>query len=63
MNRTLKEAAQPPRKRLNTLCGLTPFEPVCKARTGESHRFRPDPIHLTLGLNTESGCGWEEHLV
>jgi hypothetical protein len=39
-------------KRLNTLCGLTPFEAVCKAWAGESHRFRRDPIHLTLGLNT-----------
>ena len=39
-------------KRLNTLCGLTPFEAVCKAWAGESHRFRRDPIHLNLGLNS-----------
>jgi hypothetical protein len=50
-------------KRLNTLCGLTPFEAVCKAWARESHRFRRDPIHWTLGLNTWSGCGREEHLV
>ena len=39
-------------KRLKTLCGLTPFEAICKAWAGEPHRFRRDPIHLTAGLNT-----------
>jgi hypothetical protein len=41
-------------KRLKTLCGLTPFEAICKAWAGEPHRFRRDPIHLTAGLKTPS---------
>jgi hypothetical protein len=39
-------------KRLKTLRGLTPFETISKAWAGEPRRFRPEPIHLTSGLNT-----------
>ena len=39
-------------KRLKTLCGLTPYEAICKVWTEEPNRFRLDPIHLTSGLNT-----------
>jgi transposase InsO family protein len=39
-------------KRLKTLCGLTPYEAICKAWADEPVRFKLDPIHLTSGLNT-----------
>ncbi|EED67071.1 Integrase catalytic region [Comamonas testosteroni KF-1] len=38
--------------RLKTLKRLTPYEFICKQRTSEPERFRMDPIHLMLGLNT-----------
>jgi transposase-like protein len=39
-------------KRLKTLCGLTPYEFVCASWQKEPDRFRLDPYHHTLGLNT-----------
>lgn len=39
-------------KRLKTLRGLTPYEYVCKIWTKEPKRFKIDPTHHTLGLNT-----------
>ena len=39
-------------RRLKTLGGLTPYEFVCKAWTSQPDRFKLDPIHQTLGLNT-----------
>jgi transposase InsO family protein len=39
-------------KRLKTLCGLTPYEAICRAWSNDPDRFRLDPIHLTSGLNT-----------
>jgi transposase InsO family protein len=38
-------------RRLKTLCGLTPYEFVCKTWTEQPERFTRDPTHLTLGLN------------
>jgi hypothetical protein len=39
-------------RRLKTLHGLTPFEAICKAWADQPHRFRSNPHHETLGLNT-----------
>jgi transposase len=39
-------------RRLKSLKGLTPFECICKTWTKEPQRFRLDPTHQTLGLNT-----------
>lgn len=39
-------------KRLKTLRGLTPYEFVCASWQKEPDRFRLDPRHHTLGLNT-----------
>jgi len=39
-------------KRLKTLKGLTPDEYICKRWTENPDRFRLDPIHHKLGLNT-----------
>jgi transposase InsO family protein len=38
--------------RLKTLRGLTPYQAICKAWAETPDRFRLDPVHLTLGLNT-----------
>ena len=39
-------------KRLKTLRGLTPYEHICKVWTMQPNRFRLDPLHHTVGLNT-----------
>jgi transposase len=39
-------------KRLKTLRGLTPYEHICKVWTEQPKRFRLNPLHHTLGLNT-----------
>jgi transposase InsO family protein len=39
-------------KRLKTLRGLTPYEHICKVWTAEPKRFRLNPLHHTVGLNT-----------
>jgi transposase InsO family protein len=39
-------------RRLKTLQGLTPYEAICKAWADQPHRFRSDPHHETLGLNS-----------
>ena len=39
-------------RRLKTLKGLTPYEFVCKTWTKEPERFKINPIHRTVGLNT-----------
>jgi transposase-like protein len=39
-------------RRLKTLKGLTPYEFICKQWTDEPERFKIDPIHQILGLNT-----------
>ena len=39
-------------KRLKTLKGLTPYEHVCKIWTMQPDRFRLNPLHHTVGLNT-----------
>ena len=39
-------------KRLKMLRGLTPYEFICKRWTENPDRFRLDPIHHKLGLNT-----------
>jgi transposase-like protein len=39
-------------KRLKTLRGLTPYENICKVWTTQPNRFRLNPLHHTLGLNT-----------
>ena len=39
-------------RRLKTLKGLTPYEFICKQWTDEPERFKMDPIHQILGLNT-----------
>jgi transposase-like protein len=39
-------------KRLKTLRGLTPYEYICKIWTIEPKRFRLNPLHHTVGLNT-----------
>src|SRR5215216_2613117 len=39
-------------RRLKTLRGLTPYEFICKTWTDQPHRFRVNPTHLTLGLNS-----------
>jgi transposase-like protein len=39
-------------KRLKTLKGLTPYEHICKVWTTQPNRFRLDPLHHTVGLNT-----------
>jgi IS30 family transposase len=39
-------------KRLKTLKDLTPYEHVCKIWTTQPDRFRLNPLHQTLGLNT-----------
>ena len=38
--------------RLKTLCGLTPYEYICKIWTSEPGRFILDPTHQLPGLNT-----------
>lgn len=38
-------------KRLKTLRGLMPYEPICKAWAEQPERFSPQPDHLTSGLN------------
>jgi transposase InsO family protein len=38
-------------RRLKTLRGLTPFEAICKAWTGEPHRFKLNPLHQLPGPN------------
>ena len=46
-------------RRLKALRGLTPYEFTCQAWTREPERFRIDPSHHILELNTCSvpGCG------
>ena len=39
-------------KRLKTLKGLTPYKFICANPQREPHRFRLDPRHHSLGLNT-----------
>ena len=39
-------------KRLKILRGLTPYEQICKVWTTQPKRFRLNPLHHTLGLNT-----------
>jgi len=39
-------------RRLKTLKGLTPYEYVCQRWEREPERFRLNPIHHTVGLNT-----------
>jgi hypothetical protein len=39
-------------KRLKTLRGLTPYEYICKVWTTQPNRFRLNPFHHTVGLNT-----------
>lgn len=39
-------------KRLKTLKGLTPYEFIVKQWTIQPHRFKFDPSHQLLGLNT-----------
>jgi len=39
-------------RRFKMLCGLTPYEYICKICTSESERFIPGPIHPMPGLNT-----------
>jgi transposase InsO family protein len=39
-------------KRLKTLRGLTPYEHICKTWTTQPKRFRLNPLHHTVGLNT-----------
>jgi len=39
-------------KRLKTLKGLTPYEYVCKIWTKEPERFRINPLHHIVGLNS-----------
>lgn len=39
-------------RRLKTLKGLTPYEYVCKVWMTEPERFRINPFHHTVGLNT-----------
>ena len=39
-------------KRLKTLKGLTPYEFICASWQREPHRFRLDPHHHSLGLNS-----------
>jgi len=39
-------------KRLKTLKGLTPHEYICKIGTKEPKRFKLNPKHHRIGLNT-----------
>ena len=39
-------------RRLKALRGLTPYEFICQTWTREPDRFRIDPSHHTMGLNT-----------
>ena len=39
-------------RRLKTLNGLTPYEYICKIWTSEPERFKLNPTHQILGLNT-----------
>ena len=39
-------------RRLKTLKGLTPYEFICKCWTSQTKRFKLDPHHQMLGLNT-----------
>jgi hypothetical protein len=39
-------------RRLKTLNGLTPHEYICNCWTQTPDRFRPNPLHHTVGLNT-----------
>lgn len=38
-------------RRLKAIHGLTPYEIICRTRTGEPERFRLNPLHHTPGLN------------
>jgi transposase InsO family protein len=40
-------------KRLKTLRGLTPYEYISKVWTTQPNRFRLNPLHHTVGLNTQ----------
>ena len=40
------------KRRLKTLRGLTPYEHVCTVWTTQPNRFRLNPLHHTVGLNT-----------
>jgi hypothetical protein len=39
-------------KRLKSLKGLTPYENICKIWTTQPNRFRLNPLHHTVGLNS-----------
>jgi hypothetical protein len=39
-------------RRLKTLKGLTPYEYICKIWTSEPVKFKVNPTHHKLGLNT-----------
>ena len=39
-------------RRLKRLCGLTPYEFICKTRAAEPLRFKANPHHQMPGLNT-----------
>jgi len=39
-------------RRLKTLNGLTPFEYICKIWASEPERFKINPTHHKMGLNT-----------
>ena len=39
-------------RRLKTLRGLTPYEFIVKRWTAEPKRFKINPAHHTMGLNT-----------
>lgn len=39
-------------KRLKALKGLTPYEYICKCWTQEPKRFKINPVHHSMGLNT-----------
>jgi transposase InsO family protein len=39
-------------KRLKTLSGLTPFQFISQCWQNQPHRFRLNPFHLSLGLNS-----------
>ena len=42
-------------RRLKTLCGVTPYEAICKAWSAEPFRFRSNPVHQMPGPNTFNG--------
>ena len=39
-------------RRLKTLKGMTPHEYICRVWTEEPERFKINPYHHTVGLNT-----------